>query len=201
MFQLQQLIKLRLFLPPLCFFHIISLSLILPLLNIVMPYMPEDIKAQKIENNDFLLYENPIVKIKIQYPFNWTKTENAKAGSYPIIKFSPPEGGFSKLFIETDRLSFDNISLAEYANQQINRLSHLLLDFKHIESSTTIIGTENAEKVVYTFMLQNIPFKKMEIWLIKDSRLYTINYVGEETKYMIYLPIVERMINSFEITW
>jgi serine/threonine-protein kinase len=161
--------------------------------------MPVDVKASKIRNDNFLLYKNPILGIKILYPLNWTKTDNSNVQSNPIVKFSP-QGDFSKLFIETNGSRFNNGSLQNYAYQQIDRLSHILTDFKLIESTSTTAGSEKAEKAIYTFMLQNIPFKKMEIWLIKDSRIYTINYLAPEIQYANYLPMIERMINSFEIS-
>jgi serine/threonine-protein kinase len=162
--------------------------------------MPVDVKASKIRNDNFLLYESPILGIKILYPLNWTKTDNSNVQSNPIVKFSPPQGDFSKLFIETNGSGFNNGSLRNYAHQQIDRLSHILTDFKLIESTSTTAGSEKAEKAVYTFMLQNILFKKMEIWLVKDSKVYTINYLAPEIQYANYLPMIERMINSFEIS-
>jgi eukaryotic-like serine/threonine-protein kinase len=170
-------------------------------LNIAILHIPEYIMAQNIDNNDFLQYEDPSLGIKIEYPFNWTKIDNPATASNPIVSFSPPQEGFSKLFIEVNKLNLGNITLSEYATNQINILGGMLFNFKLDQlSPTTIAGTEHAQMVVYTFMLQNIEFKKMEIWLIKDSRLYTINYLAEEKKYLTYLPIAERMINTFRVT-
>ena len=39
----------------------------------------------------------------------------------------------------------------------------------------------------------------MEIWAEHDTRLYTINYVAEEPTYQVYLPLVDKMIKSFQI--
>lgn len=176
---------------------LVYVSLIYLVFSILILYMPGDVNASKIRNDNFLLYENPILGMKILYPINWTKADNSNLQSNPIVKFSPPQGEFSKLFIETNGLGFNNGSLQKYAHQQIDRLSHILTDFKLIESTPTTVGSEKAEKAVYTFMLQNILFKKMEIWLVKDSKVYTINYLAPETQYANYLPMIERMINSF----
>src|SRR5215813_5143987 len=80
----------------------IYVSLIFLVFNILVLNMPEDLRAAKIRNDNFLQYENPILKIKLLYPLNWTKTDNSNVHSNPIVKFSPPQGEFSKLFIETN---------------------------------------------------------------------------------------------------
>jgi photosystem II reaction center protein PsbP len=179
----------------------IAAMLIFALVEIISALIlniPENISAQKNSGEDFLPYKNAIQKITIQYPSNWTKTDTENIGGNPIVKFSPPQDGFSKVFIESSRLNFGNISLSKYADQQITRLSHLLLKFQPIEKSPLIIGGQNAEKLVYTFILQNVLFKQMEIWTESDTRLYTINYVAEEPKYQVYLPLADKMIKSFQ---
>ena len=40
----------------------------------------------------------------------------------------------------------------------------------------------------------------MEIWTIKDDKVYIIDYVTNEQVYGITLPAVQKMIKSFEIT-
>ena len=155
--------------------------------------------AQNINNNDFLFYENPSLRMKIEYPFDWIKTDNRATASNPIVSFSPPQEGFSKLFIEVSKSSSGNVTLSEYANNQIEKLGSMLLSFRLVESSPTTIDGTQAEMIVYTFMLQNIEFKKMEIWTIKDSRLYTINYIAEENRYSTYLPVVKKMLNTFTV--
>ena len=40
----------------------------------------------------------------------------------------------------------------------------------------------------------------MEIWTIKDDKVYIIDYVANEQVYGIALPVVQKMIESFEIT-
>ena len=42
--------------------------------------------------------------------------------------------------------------------------------------------------------------KAIEIWTIQDSKVYIINYVANEKVYDTTLPLVQKMIESFEIT-
>ena len=39
----------------------------------------------------------------------------------------------------------------------------------------------------------------MDIWTIKDDRVYVINYIVETEKYSSYLPTIQKMVDSFEI--
>jgi hypothetical protein len=40
----------------------------------------------------------------------------------------------------------------------------------------------------------------MQIVAMKEDNVYTILYSSEKTRYSTYLPIIEKMINSFEVT-
>ena len=42
--------------------------------------------------------------------------------------------------------------------------------------------------------------KATEIWTVKDNKVYIINYVANEKVYDTTLPLVQKMIESFEIT-
>ena len=42
--------------------------------------------------------------------------------------------------------------------------------------------------------------KAIEIWTVKDYKVYIIDYVAYEQVYGITVPIVQNMIASFEIT-
>jgi hypothetical protein len=40
----------------------------------------------------------------------------------------------------------------------------------------------------------------MQILAIKEDKVYSILYSSEKTKYSTYLPIIEEMIDSLEVT-
>jgi hypothetical protein len=41
--------------------------------------------------------------------------------------------------------------------------------------------------------------KTMQVWTLKDDRIFTITYQAEEEDFQNDLQIAQRMINSFEI--
>ena len=45
----------------------------------------------------------------------------------------------------------------------------------------------------------NIGLKTMQVWTLKDDKVYTITYVAEEDEYENDLQIAQRIIESFGI--
>ena len=83
------------------------------------------------------------------------------------------------------------MTLEDYTKTQINYTEEQLL-----ESNTTTLAGLPAHKMVFT----NLGLKTMQIWTIKDDRVYTITYVAEEEDFQDDLDVAEKMIKSFQIT-
>jgi hypothetical protein len=47
-----------------------------------------------------------------------------------------------------------------------------------------------------------VPFKieTMLVWMVKGNNVYTISFNSEPEKFPTYVPIVQKMIDSFEVT-
>jgi len=73
-------------------------------------------------------------------------------------------------------------------------------DLELIElSSTNLTNTAiPAYKLVASLTEEGTDF--MQIFAIKDDKVYSILYSSEKTRYSTYLPTIEKMINSFEVT-
>jgi hypothetical protein len=103
-----------------------------------------------------------------------------------------------KVIIEHTRLSLD-----QYANSAIDREKGLR-NFKLIESNpmTTLGGAKPAHKLVYTYGFhEESPSKVMQVFTIKDNKVYTIEYSSSDQELLEnYLPIAQKMIDTFEIT-
>jgi hypothetical protein len=57
-----------------------------------------------------------------------------------------------------------------------------------------------AYKSIYTCSDENNIFKDMEIGTIKGHKTYTLTYEVGANKYDKYLPGVQQLVNSFQIT-
>jgi hypothetical protein len=96
------------------------------------------------------------------------------------------------------------MTLEEYASSLITAYNETFTDFNLIESNTnSTLAEKPAYKLVYTETLEDedsTNLKTMETGTIIGERVYFIEYIAEEEKYSNYLPIIQMMINSIEIT-
>src|SRR5919108_4323110 len=145
-------------------------------------------------NNTFNLYENPTYGIQIQYPSDWGRLDLSFLQDSADIDFYPlSDTSLAKnLKVLVKNLPFHNMTLEEYTNTQINPTEENLL-----ESNPTTLANIPGYKIVFT----NIAgLKTMQVWTIKDDKAYIITYIAKEEDYKKDLQIVQKMIDSFEIT-
>lgn len=148
--------------------------------------------AQTSEKS-FVTYSNPTFGIRIQYPSDWGRldlsfleNDSADIDFYPLDDTS----GAKNVRIQIKTLSLQNMTLDEYTNVQINSTEKQLL-----ESNSTALADLPAHEIVFT----DIGLKTMQVWTIKDDKVYTITYVAEEEDFQNDFPIAQKMIESFEI--
>jgi S1-C subfamily serine protease len=162
--------------------------------------------------SNILTYQNSSYGIRIQYPANWTKDEqdvDPNDTITNIVTFSSPLTSRFDIYSENlgiglERLTDQNMTLKEYTTSLITDYNETLTDFNLIELNTNITlggGNNNtAYRLIYTDREDNINYKTMEIGTIIGDKVYYIQYIAEENKYSKYLPTIQMMINSFQIT-
>jgi hypothetical protein len=165
-----------------------------------------------VNTSNILTYQNSPYGISIQYPANWTKNEkdyDPNDNITNIVSFSSPltnrfDNYSETLLISIKGLSNQSMTLKEYATSLITDYNKTLTDFKVIESNTniTLAGANNnpAYGLIYTAREENTIYKTMEIGTIIGDRIYSIKYTAEEKKFSNYLPTIQMMINSLQIT-
>jgi eukaryotic-like serine/threonine-protein kinase len=166
------------------------------------------LKQEQTTTSNFLLYENSTYGIKIQYPSGWDKIEDGirEGTKTNIIAFFPASAANSNasLDISIDDISGENgISLARYANNSLSDLKGSLTNFKLIESSANnniVFAGIPAYKLVYSSTDRNSIVKDMEIGAMQGNKVYTLTYEAGVNEYDKYLPIMQKMIGSFQIT-
>jgi len=152
----------------------------------------------------FLTYENPTSGIKIQYPPDWTKESAGQGVTFVLSNGknnSNPEGFLAKLNATTIAGFPPNVPVKAMADGVVNGYRHFLSNF-HLESytNTTLVDSQ-AIKIVYTYTdPKNASFKATDIATIKNNRLYVIQYYVQSPKYQSYLPILQKMADSLQIT-
>jgi hypothetical protein len=154
----------------------------------------------------FLTYQNSSYGIKILYPSDWTYkgSSNSITKIQDVVLFAPlklanPDISNSSigLQIKTQDSPVNNLSLI--AENNINRLNNSLGDVHRLKESNPLINIAgNNSAYNMTFLTNGV--KSMAIFTIKDNKLYYINYFAPQAQYSVYLPFIQRMIKSFELT-
>jgi hypothetical protein len=163
-----------------------------------------DTMAASANNSSFLTYQNPDFGISMQYPSNWTIQED-NLRLHTIAAFSA---------IHENPYDFTNVTLAEVdlrvynapqnetsANLnvgQINTQGQIIVS--SYKNDTTSLGGLPALKII-NYSFGEVADKEMQIWTFIPSKnvLVELIYIAQPSKYSLYLPIVESMINSVKI--
>lgn len=145
-------------------------------------------------SDKMIIYDNPAFGIRIQYPSDWGRLDLSFLQDSADIDFYPlSDTSLAKnVKLQVKNLPFHNMTLEEYTNSQIDPTEEILL-----ESNTTTLADLPGYKIVFTNM---VGLKTMQVWTIKDDKAYIITYVAKEEDYENDLQIVQKMIDSFEIT-
>lgn len=184
--------------------RIITVSMLLIALHTIIIHQQEAF-AQTIDNTS-KRYENPTYEINIQYPSNWRVDEgNVYADDYvtDIVSFIAPIRSDTEDYAPSLSISIDNLppNLNEYFTRITSEYSDTYEDFKVIESDTnSILSGYPAYKIVFTDEEDGIDYKSMEIGTVIGDKVYFVTYYTEEEHYSDYLPTVQKMISSVEMT-
>jgi hypothetical protein len=198
-------------------FTVRIIIIILTIISLSFPFTIPRISQQQTfaqtsaSTGSFVTYENSNYRFKIQYPSNWEKVEFSpgikESGSSIIVNFISPQETFSDLFreyliIEVQDHPSNGISLDQYVSQQIDTYKKSLPRFAVIESNASTPTTyvdHPSRKIVYSYSDSIVgKAEVMEIDMIEGNRLYSLSYHADATKYSSYLPVIEKMIKSFE---
>ena len=96
-----------------------------------------------------------------------------------------------------------NAPIKALADRIIGSYWQFLHNFQIQWYTNTTLGANNnnAIKIAYSFTdPKNINFNATDIATIKNDRLYVIqHYYAQSAKYQGYLPILQKMVDSFQI--
>ena len=156
----------------------------------------------------FSTYENPTYGVKIQYPSNWQKMDFDRHhgnNSLPIAGFIPPwendSGLLENLLIVVKKLHSQNTSLKQFADSLVSSYKSNLHSFQLIElNPLTTPALNSAYKIEYTHSSDMLMLKTMEVWTISGGIAYMISYNADSSDFSNYLPIIQKMIDSFATT-
>lgn len=162
----------------------------------------------------YLLYNNRLFGIKIQYPESWTvRSYNYnKGGNNTVVGFFSPSkhdshieniSGITRQYLPYfDIFVFDskNTSLENVIKGRVNRiLNHTYSEI--IELKPYILkGNLSAYLLVYTATTgEGQLYKKIQIYALINDKVYLSTFTSQEESFSNYLPVIKKMIDSFEI--
>ncbi len=138
----------------------------------------------------FSVYRDPVDGISIQYPSNWEKIEYFQspvqmsvAGYRVVVNFLAPIENSSDQWREYLMIQVGNQSLVKNLVPQVK---------------TTLAGNP-ANKLVYSNNEETFHLKTLEAWTTIGGNTYLLIYKAEAPKYSSYLPIIQRMLDSFKV--
>jgi eukaryotic-like serine/threonine-protein kinase len=149
--------------------------------------------AQTDELN-FVPYSNPTFGIRTEYPADWgildlsfLLNNSADIDFYPLDDTS----GSKHVRIQVETItSAQNMTFEQYSSLKINSTEGQVLEL----NSTSLAGLP-AREIVFA----DGGLRTMQVWTIKDGRIYTISYISDEEDFQNDLIVAKRMIESFQI--
>jgi hypothetical protein len=157
--------------------------------------------------NSFLTYVNSINKITIKYPSTWTKTELVGNPSIPVMFNAPTiattAGAAKTSFVISITPSASN--LVSFTQQQINGLTQSnTIKYTITDTNAKVLTaptgiTAFREVSYYAVKNNNVPLKGAAIFFVNGGTGYSLLYLAKQTEYTQSLPMVQQMVNSFQI--
>ena len=154
---------------------------------------------------EFAEYNNSSYKFNLKYPQDWLQKDIDDPITGEVVSFTSPRENnidlFSeKLYIAVEYLPSENTNLEEYSQSVIERIKQKKdSNIEIYQEGKTKIANLPARMIVYSRQQQGINLKQMEVFTIKNDRVYVAIYTAERAKYSKFLEVVEKIINSWEI--
>ena len=163
-----------------------------------------DSSVQSLSKGSLLIYESPVSGIRTQYPDGWEILIQRTSNSSISLRFDSPPENDTDIFRENVNLEINTISnntaLSSFTSAALGSYLESYPDLELIELTSTNLANNTipAYKLVGSRTQEGLDF--MQIVAMKEDKVYVITYSSEKTKYYTYLPIIEKMIDSFEVT-
>jgi serine/threonine-protein kinase len=161
------------------------------------------------QQGEWSQYQNVTYGVSMLYPSNWTQ-RNSTGGEddrfiYLSEFLSPKEADvyFAYVTVAIDSMP-QTTNMQGYRDRSIDiyRQDPNFEDFQLLSSTIgnfTLAGTPAYSfEIAYTD-LEFGPQNLLEVGRLLDNRVYYIQYFADPPIYQKYLPVVERMIESFQI--
>ena len=149
----------------------------------------------KENTTKFTTYENKDSTFKIDYPSNWTLSENTPNE----IEFQPVAGKSGELVqLRIIPLSSPSITMQSIVGETLKNKSDTLDNFQ-LEDSNMVPNAQNIpmHKLVYSYTNSNNEnIMQLDFGIINNNQLYLLSFISHPSEYYHYIPTVDKMIGS-----
>jgi hypothetical protein len=158
-------------------------------------------------SNNFSQYDNSTYGIRFQSPDGWNKRE-ILAGRATFVEFTSPlrnvTGGIelpAQLVISIEKGLGNVTTLQQYIEAGDKLLNIVLGNFTATSQPITLSGQPAISRTIATKNpVSGIDIFVAQVVAIKNDNAYTVTYTAPASIYHSYLPIVQQILNSFQIT-
>ncbi len=189
---------------------IVSLLVLVALLGCVNPQPPTAPPAQAPAQGPGLIeapaglsgYNNLQYGVAMNYPAGWKSDESSPT---LIVSFAPP-GAATDGFTENVGLTMNDLreqplTLDEYTAATLEQLPGALAGFSLVSSEASTLGSTPAQKLVYTFTLQDgTQIKALQVHTIRKGIAYTLVYINKPDQFSVHEASAQTIIDSFQVT-
>jgi hypothetical protein len=151
-------------------------------------------------------YANSTYGIRVQYPSDWTIQESNATGTLiNIATFVSPTGPnfnpTADIAIYMDKLHNSTANLNNYVQYSLDGYKNFsAFKLLRLNTNSTLAGS-SAYTLIGTYEgLSSRLQKLMEVGTIIGDKVYILQYIADASRYTDYLPIVQKMIDSMQIT-
>ncbi|MGD1838879.1 MAG: DsbA family protein [Nitrososphaeraceae archaeon] len=133
-------------------------------------------------------------ELKIDYPFSWNVLEESNS-----VTFTPQNDTTTTIKLSKTPVSSNLISLKSIVDSTLQDLSKNFDNFKLLESNT-IPNTQRipTHQLVYSYdSTDDSQMIQKDFGIIRNDNLYILTLSADGSTYYEYLPIMDRMIASF----
>jgi len=151
-----------------------------------------------ISSASYKMFQDPTYGIRIQYPKDWEKIQFDKNFIVGFVSDARNDSGIlENLMISASRL-YSPISLDNFGMMRISALESQYPDFHLVSSGAFVTPTGSPlYKIEYDHKDGIIPITTTEVWALNGGRAFMLLANVDTTETSIYMPIFQKMINSF----
>lgn len=177
---------------------ILSVLLLFGTISLVLGNNIQYSNALPISSNVHLnTFQNSILGISIQYPSNWNKVEDDRGAWFKTSNESA--------YVRLESIDNKKQMPAQFSIERIN-LTKQQFPARELlgENDTTIGSNLTGHQILFKYTEEpsdkkGLQYEQLQVWTIVKVRAYVISYFTRADTFGDYLPVVQRMIESFKL--